>query len=299
MPREARRAGAAASMSALADVGIVLRRETVGEHRAACPHCAAEKPRRGDDALAVKIEPQGSATWICHRCGWKGAATACGSACATAWSEHRPVQPQRVGSMEDALAIYRAARAIAPGTVAACYLEARGCSLPHPDGHLRFLEQHRHPSGHIGPALIALVTGALAGEPRTVRRTWFQADGKKAAVHKPRLLWPGLPKMGGLVRLWPDDAVSLGLCAGEGIETALTAARGFGLAWATLDAGNLADLPVLAGIEALTIAVDNDPAGIGAARSCAARWHARGVEVSFWTAPQAGADLNDHAAAAS
>src|SRR3954454_7062614 len=40
--------------------------------------------------------------------------------------------------------------------------------------------------------------------------------------------------------------------------TALTAARGFGLAWACLDAGNLAELPVLAGIDALTVAADHD-----------------------------------------
>ena len=100
----------------------------------------------------------------------------------------------------------------------------------------------------------------------TVHRTWIRPDGTKAPVDKPRLLWPGLPKLGGVVRLWPDDEVTLGLCVAEGIETALTAARGFGLAWACLDAGNLAALPVLDGIEALTIVADHDPAGIAARR---------------------------------
>src|SRR3954447_17277086 len=59
-------------MSALADHGIRLRREQPGEHRCPCPRCAEAKPRRGDDALAVKLEPDGGATWVCHRCGWSG-----------------------------------------------------------------------------------------------------------------------------------------------------------------------------------------------------------------------------------
>src|SRR4051812_4563649 len=59
-------------MSALADHGIRLRRGQPGEHRCPCPRCAEAKPRRGDDALAVKLEPDGGATWVCHRCGWSG-----------------------------------------------------------------------------------------------------------------------------------------------------------------------------------------------------------------------------------
>jgi hypothetical protein len=42
--------------------------------------------------------------------------------------------------------------------------------------------------------------------------------------------------------------------------------------WAVIDAGNLARFPILDGIEALTIAVDDDPAGIRAAGECAERW---------------------------
>src|SRR5689334_22066096 len=57
---------------ALADHGIRLRREQPGEHRAPCPRCAEAKHRPGDDALAVKVEPDGGATWICYRCDWRG-----------------------------------------------------------------------------------------------------------------------------------------------------------------------------------------------------------------------------------
>jgi putative DNA primase/helicase len=87
--------------------------------------------------------------------------------------------------------------------------------------------------------------------------------------------------------------VTLGLGIAEGIETALSLAHAYAPGWATLDAGNLAAFPVLSGIECLTIAVDNDPAGIRAADECAERWHAAGREVRLVMAPQAGADLND------
>jgi hypothetical protein len=60
-------------MSDLAELGIRLRRDTPGERRAACPQCARAKPRGADDALAVKLEPDDGATWLCHRCGWRGA----------------------------------------------------------------------------------------------------------------------------------------------------------------------------------------------------------------------------------
>ena len=118
---------------------------------------------------------------------------------------------------------------------------------------------------------------------------------RQAGIAKPRLLWPDLPKKGGLCRLWPDAEVTLGLLVGEGIETVLAAARGFGLGWACLDKGNLAELPVLAGIEALTIVADHDRDGGGrrAAEACARRWAAAGVEVLLWTAPDEGRDFND------
>ena len=97
------------------------------------------------------------------------------------------------------------------------------------------------------------------------------------------------------MRLWPDEDVTTGLCVAEGIETALTAARGFGLAWACLDAANLAALPVLAGVEALTVAVDHDRAGLDAFNAVAARWVAAGREVSEWLPPGHGNDINDWA----
>jgi putative DNA primase/helicase len=188
-------------------------------------------------------------------------------------------------------------RRILLGT-AAIYLEGRNCALPHPDGDLRCHSALRHPSGHIGPGLVALVTDAVTGEPLTLHRTWLKADGSgKAELDRPRLLWPSLPAKGGVIRLWPDEEVTLGLCVAEGVETALLAAIGFGLAWSTIDAGNLGDLPVLGGIEALTIVADSDEGrrGFVAADACARRWLEAGKEVRVEPARTVGTDFNDFA----
>lgn len=58
------------------------------------------------------------------------------------------------------------------------------------------------------------------------------------------------------------------------------------------------DLPVLPGIEALTILVDNDANGDGqaAAEACARRWLAEGREVIRLTPKLVGTDFNDIAA---
>jgi hypothetical protein len=61
--------------------------------------------------------------------------------------------------------------------------------------------------------------------------------------------------------------------------------------WACIDAGNLAALPVLDGVEHLTIAADNDAAGQAAAQTCATRWAAAGRTVTVTVQRQN--DLND------
>ena len=253
----------------------------------------------------MQVEPGGHAVWLCHRCGWTG--TTAGEERHKSGPSRRPAaapKPEAVAARHeaelDATKVWRASLPITADSVAARYLIGRGCCLPHHDGDLRWApDQWRSPQW-TGPALVALVRDAITAEPMTVHRTWLASDGSgKAAVDKPRLIWKGLPKKGGVIRLWPNEEITLGLCVAEGIETALTAARGFGSAWSTIDKGNLAALPVLPGIEALTIVVDHDPAGIAAADTCTRRWVEAGVEVHRWTAPTAGTDLNDYARTAS
>ncbi|WP_239499137.1 DUF7146 domain-containing protein [Paraburkholderia tuberum] len=175
--------------------------------------------------------------------------------------------------------------------VALDYLAARRCRIPPADGDLRYNVSLKHPTGYVGPALVALVTDAVTSEPLSLHRTWIRADGRKADVDPPRLLLGGHRKQGGVIRLWPDEAVTVGLGIAEGIESALSLAWAYVPVWACIDAGNLKALPRLPGIESLTIGADNDPAGIDAAHTCAQRWAADGCEV-FMT-KQAENDLND------
>ncbi len=210
----------------------------------------------------------------------------------------RPLEtPKHEGLSEWARELWRAAVAL-PGTIGEAYLLARHCVIPPADGDLRFHPNLKHgPSVESGPALVALVTDTRTGEPLTLHRTWIRGDGMKAPFDPPRLLLGGHRKRGGCVRLWPDEAVTTGLGIAEGIETALSLAHAFRPVWALIDAGNLAALPELPGIEALTIAADNDPAGTAAADECAERWAAAGREVCIVQAEGERQDLNDLARA--
>jgi hypothetical protein len=255
-----------------------------GEYRAACPVCD-----RGakDDALAIKVDERGVVA-VCHRCG-------------TTASERREYSPakarmqavRRVAApAPDWRPLWSATLPITPDSVAGQYLLHRGCRLPPAESDLRWIPATRHRSDHVGPALVARVTHAESGEALTVHRTWVTPTGK-AQVDKPKLLWPGHPSRGGVVKLWPDEAVTQGLGIAEGLETSLALAHAMAPVWCCIDAAHVAAFPVLGGIEALTIAADHDAAGLAAARTCAARWSAAGREVRVVTAPQAGADLAD------
>lgn len=178
------------------------------------------------------------------------------------------------------------------GSVAEMYLHHRAAHLP-PDGaHLRYHRNLRHaPTGSVHPVMLAPITHAVTGKLLGVHRTYLSPEGRKADVKPSRMVLGR--KAGGVIRLWPDEAVTTGLGIAEGIETALSLAHGFTPVWATIDAGNMAAFPVLEGIECLTIAADHDEAGLRAAETCAQRWHAAGREVRLVMAPNAGADLND------
>jgi hypothetical protein len=95
----------------------------------------------------------------------------------------------------------------------------------------------------------------------------------------------------GVIRLWPDEFVTYGLGIAEGIETALTIAWGFTPVWSVIDAGHMANFQVVRSVECLTIAADNDQAGVSAARECATRWVKHGKKVRITR--QHTNDIND------
>jgi hypothetical protein len=189
-------------------------------------------------------------------------------------------------------------------TAGEAYLAKRGIELAAvPNyGGLRWHPRCPWGSGTTG-CIISRFTDTLTGERRGIHRR--PIDGQK-----PRTLGP----MGGcVIRLWSDELVTTGLVLGEGIETVLAAAtriphRGALLqpAWAAGSAGNLEDfgcifdqdgnaVVALAGIEVLTVLVDNDPSGAGqeSAWKCAQRWRAAGREAIRLIPDRLGDDFND------
>lgn len=201
-----------------------------------------------------------------------------------------------------ALIIWSEARII-NGTPGVAYLAKRGVdlgSLPDLRHVLRWHPACPWERGRHG-AMIALMTDAITGEPRAIHRTAVTATAEK--VGKMMLG----PSAGCVVRLWPDEDVSSGLVVGEGIETVLVAAsrivhRGTRLApaWAACSAGAMAKLPLLTGVDALTLLVDHDAnnAGKRAAAECSARWTAAGREVVRLTPRAVGQDFGDLVGAA-
>jgi putative DNA primase/helicase len=289
-------------VSGLAEVGIRLKSEAPGTHRTRCPGCN----RTGhDDALAVTIRPDSSAVWLCHRCReFKGVLAPPGggerprsSVRRTAILRRSDAEAPGNGLSAGARSRWNAGRPFTTGCAAAAYLRGRGCELPRND--VRQLPALAHPCGYTGPVILALVTDTVTGAAISLHTTWLSPDGSgKAPIERPRLLAKGCRKAGGVVRLWPDAAVTTGLLIAEGVETALTAAHGFTPVWACIDAGNLANFPMLAGVEALTIVADHDRAGVRAAEECAARWLEAGREVRVWASEVEGQDFNDFAAGA-
>jgi hypothetical protein len=138
--------------------------------------------------------------------------------------------------------------------------------------------------------MIGLMTDAVTGEPQGVHRTALLTDGSGKAP--PGKMMLGRSK-GSVIRLSADEDVTLGLGIAEGIETCL--AVPFSPVWACMSAGNIAALPVLSGIEALTLFADNDASGTGIrdARECAVRWHGAGKEVEIRMIDAVGVDYAD------
>jgi hypothetical protein len=84
----------------------------------------------------------------------------------------------------------------------------------------------------------------------------------------------------GVIRLSPDDDVTLGLGICEGIEDGLAILfSGWRPIWVATSAGAIAKFPVLPAIESLTIFADADAAGTSAAHTCALTWGSAGREV--------------------
>lgn len=265
-----------------------------GNHRIECPSCGRGER---DKTAGLTIEDDGKGVLHCFRCNYvetyrplSGATRRPGNAIA------RPVAGVKHNTLADwGRALWGATRPLSGA--AAAYLRARACVVPPEGSHLRWLPELKHPSGYTGPALVALITHVHTREPLSLHRTWIMADGNKADVDPPRLLLKDHRKAEGVVRLWPDECVDYSLGIAEGIESALSLAHAVQPVWSLIDAGNLQNFPVLAGVQSLMIGGDNDAAGVRAARMCGARWAAADREVRLVIPEHQGWDLNDVARA--
>jgi twinkle protein len=64
----------------LADQGIRLRDHDVGEHKVTCPRCSAQRKKKHEPCLNVRLGEDGGAVWQCWHCGWTGGTGSNGAA---------------------------------------------------------------------------------------------------------------------------------------------------------------------------------------------------------------------------
>lgn len=259
--------------------------------RQTCPQCEAK-----GKTLGVGVDPRdGRLKAHCFR-------IACNYIATFDWdgreTKRSPVVVQRVAESADAdrrrkqrtaVELIAQSLPIEIETPAGQYLYGtRRCMRLPADSDLRWVRD-LHLFGLSGPALVG--AESLATDYRQITGahiTFLQRRGDGWTRGERRYLGP---KAGSVIRLWADECVSTGLGIAEGIETAMS--LGMAPAWAAMDAGNLAAFPVLSGIECLTIAADNDPAGRVAAIACRKRWVDAGKRVRVLMPVREGADLND------
>jgi len=257
-----------------------------GDHRVSCPECGTKASIKN---AGLRVDHDG-ALLHCFKCGlvetYREKQYAVRRAPTIKPAQHHVQQHTELSPWGREL--WASTRELSG--VAVDYLRHRRCVVPPAYGALRWHPALKHPGGHIGPCLVALVTHVHTDTPLSLHRTWIAPTGK-ADVHPPRLQLAGHTLRCGAIKLWPAEDVGHTLGIAEGIESALSMAHAVQPVWSCIDAGHMTELPVLEGVTQLYIAQDDDPAGRKAGTACATRWHAAGCRVEVST--QQKNDLND------
>jgi hypothetical protein len=200
------------------------------------------------------------------------------------YAENDPVR------IKGALALWTQAKS-PKGTITEAYFSSRRCHFEPVLGAdvIRF-----HPNCPFGglrvPAMLALITDAITGEPIGVHRTAINDDGSGKRFGKDSKMVLGVARRG-VIRLNPASE-----CMGiaEGVESALSAAQVFGTpVWAAMSAGGIAAFPILKGIKRLSVFADHDNAGIKAALKCGRRYEMSGITGEIHIPPVVKSDWND------
>jgi len=168
------------------------------------------------------------------------------------------------------------------------YLRVRGITIT-PPPVLRFHPSLYHSKDEFWPAIVALVTHGVTGEPLGIHRTFLSRNGTDKAPVRPQKKLLG-PSHGGAIRL---TAPAASLMVGEGIETCLSALQATGRAvWSALSTSGLRSLPLPDEVTEVIILADGDDRGEAAARNAANRWRREGRHVRIARAPP-GLDFNN------
>jgi len=145
------------------------------------------------------------------------------------------------------------------------------------------------PKASSTPGMLALLRDVATDEACGIHRTFL--DGRAQKLER-RML--GRAKRAA-VKLDSDDAVTAGLVIGEGIETCMAARlAGFRPVWCVGSANGIGDLPLLVGVDSLTILTENDAHGRNrqAVEACTERWLRADREVLL-VEPLVGKDFAD------
>jgi putative DNA primase/helicase len=253
---------------------------------------------RADRSLSIVVDPSAPDGYVVHSHAgddWRACRDHVAAALGIAGRCTRPTSPRtsrgishrpthdhdEADRVAAALRIWHASRD-PRGTVAEDYLISRGLILEDVAGDVI---RYDPPAG----AMVTLCRDIRTDHPCGLHRTFLDAAGRKVGR-----------KMLGRVRhaaikLDRDDDVTLGLHAGEGVETAIAARlAGFRPVWALGSAGAITAFPVLPGIEVITILGETGDGGANhrAAQACTARWIEAGREALI-VMPLVGDDLAD------
>jgi hypothetical protein len=238
--------------------------------------CPAHDDR--DPSLKIKDDPRKSDGIDLHcfaGCEWrdvKAALKQC-SLIAANGEWRAPPRPKLAPSAEDdakrrieyALGLWRNSSPL-KATLGECYfIEQRKLDISSLDLQhcLRWNETAR--------TVIALMRHPMTDTPCGIHRTFLNEDGTK---HERKMLGRQ-----GMVKLTPDEEVTLGIGITEGVEDGLAVLlSGWAPIWAATSANALVKFPIFHGIESLTVFADADSVGLEAAQVCVDRWLVAGRE---------------------
>jgi hypothetical protein len=263
----------------------------LGRTMAVCPLCSADRrtpQKRKSRVLAIKLLEPDFAVYCCNHCEANGYA--------------HPDKPSRIIDLvekkqrrEEADRHSEAEKRQRSEQALKLWGEGQPCRGSPIEDYLyytrgigdwldtfAFLDQvfRYHPNCPFGgervACMLALVRDIKTDEPIAVHRTALTKDEQPRRIGRMSLG----PVGDGAIKISPDFEVHEGLMIGEGIETIFSASKHYRFKpiWSLIDAGNLAKFPPLPGIECVTIAVDNDVAGMEAAEQCAHRLAEAAIE---------------------